>query len=204
MVDNLRDLIAVAITGVRPADIRFLEMHGIGAAFGDHPVEYAAPSALYAQDGDPRNGLTLAGNKANFGHTESSAGIAGSSSWLCSSGREEAVLEAAVVATKCSTSSSARTRRCREVIRSAVKGRVEPSQEGATLGTPVVDQPHRAQAGEVAREGYDLPRRAPTRSPRGSFLDRQNTPMDLRPTSGEPSSSGHTVSVGPRRQAVLP
>ncbi|KAJ8599726.1 hypothetical protein CTAYLR_003388 [Chrysophaeum taylorii] len=65
-VDNAR---------VRANDASLLEMHGTGTALGD-PVEVGSASQLYAKDRTGQ-GIALAGIKANFGHTESSAGVAG-------------------------------------------------------------------------------------------------------------------------------
>lgn len=69
---------ALQDAGAAARDASFLEMHGTGTALGD-PVEVGAASKLYAEgrEGSGLPGLALAAVKANFGHTESSAGIAG-------------------------------------------------------------------------------------------------------------------------------
>lgn len=68
---------AVDDAAVAPGRVSFLEMHGTGTALGD-PVEVGAASNLYAEGRDAgKPGLALAAIKANIGHTESSAGIAG-------------------------------------------------------------------------------------------------------------------------------
>jgi acyl transferase domain-containing protein/acyl carrier protein len=67
---------ALANAGVSPADVSCIEAHGTGTPLGD-PIEVEALSAVLGQ---PRaNGLPcfLGSVKANIGHLESAAGIAG-------------------------------------------------------------------------------------------------------------------------------
>ncbi|WP_330261998.1 SDR family NAD(P)-dependent oxidoreductase [Streptomyces sp. NBC_00539] len=61
--------------GVRPGDVRFVELHGTGTRAGD-PVEAAALGAVLgtARTGSP---LAVGSAKTNVGHLESAAGLVG-------------------------------------------------------------------------------------------------------------------------------
>ncbi len=67
---------ALASAGVAPAEVRFIETHGTGTPLGD-PIEV---NALVAEMGEGRAEdapLTLGSAKANIGHLEACAGLAG-------------------------------------------------------------------------------------------------------------------------------
>ncbi|MFI9630374.1 type I polyketide synthase, partial [Streptomyces sp. NPDC052042] len=67
---------ACAQARVRPADVRFVELHGTGTPTGD-PVEAHALGAVYGA-GRPTDMPLLVGSvKTNIGHLEGAAGIAG-------------------------------------------------------------------------------------------------------------------------------
>ena len=62
--------------GVRPADVRYVELHGTGTPVGD-PIEASALGATLG-DGRPEGEPLLVGSvKTNIGHLEGAAGIAG-------------------------------------------------------------------------------------------------------------------------------
>ncbi|AXI78853.1 type I polyketide synthase [Peterkaempfera bronchialis] len=65
---------ALAVAGVDPAEVGYLEAHGTGTRMGD-PIELAAASQVYQVDGAPP--LVLGSVKANIGHLSSAAGVAG-------------------------------------------------------------------------------------------------------------------------------
>lgn len=60
---------------IKPADIRFIEMHGTGTSVGD-PVEIGAVGAALQNAGLERPCL-LGSVKTNLGHTESASGVTG-------------------------------------------------------------------------------------------------------------------------------
>jgi acyl transferase domain-containing protein/thioesterase domain-containing protein len=66
---------ALAQAGARPVDVAFVETHGTGTPLGD-PIELTALRNVYAvpERGDP---LLLGAVKAQIGHLEGAAGIAG-------------------------------------------------------------------------------------------------------------------------------
>ncbi|HEY8986901.1 MAG TPA: type I polyketide synthase, partial [Streptomyces sp.] len=80
--------IAQRRSGVSPADVGYVELHGTGTKVGD-PVEAAALGAVFGPDGDagsatergsdhaPRPPLLVGSAKTNIGHLEGAAGIAG-------------------------------------------------------------------------------------------------------------------------------
>ena len=78
----------LAAAGLASSELRFLSVHGTGTALGD-PIEVGAlaqalPGSSRARGGSssssaeaPRIPLTLASNKACYGHTEGAAGLTG-------------------------------------------------------------------------------------------------------------------------------
>jgi phthiocerol/phenolphthiocerol synthesis type-I polyketide synthase E len=67
---------AQQVAGVTPSSITYVEAHGTGTRVGD-PIEIAGLNHAFA-DGEPREQPCLLGSvKANIGHTDAAAGIAG-------------------------------------------------------------------------------------------------------------------------------
>ncbi|GLW89893.1 type I polyketide synthase [Actinokineospora globicatena] len=60
--------------GLEPSDVDFVEAHGTGTALGD-PIEARALAAAYGRDRD--RPLWLGSVKANIGHAQAAAGVAG-------------------------------------------------------------------------------------------------------------------------------
>jgi acyl transferase domain-containing protein/NADPH:quinone reductase-like Zn-dependent oxidoreductase/acyl carrier protein len=73
-----RQVITAALSnaGLEPADISFVETHGTGTSLGD-PIELGALTAALGKGRPADRLLTLGGVKANVGHAEAAAGIAG-------------------------------------------------------------------------------------------------------------------------------
>ena len=67
---------ALAQAGVSPADVDYLEAHGIGSKLGD-PIEVEAAAAAYGKGRDAGHPLLIGSVKTNIGHLESASGIAG-------------------------------------------------------------------------------------------------------------------------------
>ena len=69
---------ALADAGVAPGDVGYVETHGTGTALGD-PIEFAALNSVLGQDSQSQNESVcyLGSAKANIGHTEPAAGVAG-------------------------------------------------------------------------------------------------------------------------------
>ena len=67
---------ALAVARVDPAEIDYLEAHGTGTALGD-PIEVHASSAVLCENRSSEHPLIIGSAKANVGHLESAAGIAG-------------------------------------------------------------------------------------------------------------------------------
>lgn len=67
---------ALADAGVPAASVCYVETHGTGTALGD-PIEVAALDRVFATGRDAQSPLVLGAVKANIGHLESAAGIAG-------------------------------------------------------------------------------------------------------------------------------
>jgi acyl transferase domain-containing protein/acyl carrier protein len=66
---------ALAAARVAPADVGYIETHGTGTSLGD-PIEAHALAAEFSERGAD-NPLTIGSVKANIGHLEASAGVAG-------------------------------------------------------------------------------------------------------------------------------
>ncbi|WP_051450526.1 type I polyketide synthase [Actinospica robiniae] len=64
---------ALAAAGVEPGSVGYIEMHGTATALGDR-IEVAATAAAYSDAG---TGITIGSVKANIGHLDAAAGIAG-------------------------------------------------------------------------------------------------------------------------------
>jgi acyl transferase domain-containing protein/surfactin synthase thioesterase subunit/SAM-dependent methyltransferase/acyl carrier protein len=67
---------ALKKAGVSPAQISYIETHGTGTALGD-PIEVKALKAVLLEDRPPDSTCWLGSVKANIGHLEAAAGIAG-------------------------------------------------------------------------------------------------------------------------------
>ena len=67
---------ALADGGVSAADVGFIEAHGTGTKLGD-PIETAAVANVYGVGRDVDNPLYMSSVKANIGHLEAAAGMAG-------------------------------------------------------------------------------------------------------------------------------
>ncbi|MEV4690543.1 beta-ketoacyl synthase N-terminal-like domain-containing protein [Micromonospora echinospora] len=67
---------ALKRAGLTPDDIGYIEAHGTGTAIGDS-VEFEALRRVFATDGRPPGSLTLGSVKANIGHPDAAAGVAG-------------------------------------------------------------------------------------------------------------------------------
>ncbi|MEV0331101.1 type I polyketide synthase, partial [Micromonospora echinospora] len=67
---------ALADAGVAPADVDYVEAHGTGTPLGD-PIEVAALGAVLGERRTPDRPLRLGSVKANIGHLEAAAGVAG-------------------------------------------------------------------------------------------------------------------------------
>jgi myxalamid-type polyketide synthase MxaB len=67
---------ALARAGVSPADVAYLEAHGTGTVLGD-PIEVQAAAEALGRGRDHARPLLLGSVKANLGHLETAAGVAG-------------------------------------------------------------------------------------------------------------------------------
>ncbi|MFH9266918.1 SDR family NAD(P)-dependent oxidoreductase [Streptomyces sp. NPDC017546] len=71
------DLVVRAMDGIDPSTIGYLEAHGTGTSLGD-PVEVQALRSAFRRLGSDGGGTCVLGSvKANIGHLEAAAGIAG-------------------------------------------------------------------------------------------------------------------------------
>lgn len=67
---------ALKDANLRPGDVRYLEAHGTGTKLGD-PFEVDAIATVYGKDRDQSDPLYVSSLKANIGHLEAAAGMAG-------------------------------------------------------------------------------------------------------------------------------
>ena len=67
---------ALAVAGVEPRDISYIEAHGTGTDLGD-PIEVAALTEVFAQRTTDRGFCAIGSVKTNFGHLDEAAGVAG-------------------------------------------------------------------------------------------------------------------------------
>jgi acyl transferase domain-containing protein len=67
---------ALRTAGLKPSDVQYLEAHGTGTSLGD-PIEVQAAAAAYGDGRPAGDPLKLGSVKANVGHLEAAAGIAG-------------------------------------------------------------------------------------------------------------------------------
>ncbi|MEH2154848.1 type I polyketide synthase [Nostoc sp.] len=67
---------ALENSGVKPAEIDYVDVQGTGTALGGDPLEVAALAAAYSQDRPHERPLVIGSVKTNIGHPESAAGIA--------------------------------------------------------------------------------------------------------------------------------
>ena len=66
---------ALARAGVAPADVDYLEAHGVGSEFGD-PIEMNAVASVFGLDREPERPLLVGSVKTNIGHLEWASGAA--------------------------------------------------------------------------------------------------------------------------------
>ena len=66
---------ALARAGVAPADVDYLEAHGVGSEFGD-PIEINAVASVYGYERDAGRPLLVGSVKTNIGHLEWASGSA--------------------------------------------------------------------------------------------------------------------------------
>jgi acyl transferase domain-containing protein len=77
-VDGQVDAIATAqaLAGVDPRSIGYVEAHGTGTSLGD-PIEIAALTRVFRVGTDAREFCAIGSHKANIGHLDAAAGVAG-------------------------------------------------------------------------------------------------------------------------------
>jgi acyl transferase domain-containing protein/thioesterase domain-containing protein/acyl carrier protein len=68
--------IAIALQGVDPESISYIETHGTGTLLGD-PIEITALTKAFRQHTDKKNFCAIGSVKTNIGHTDTASGIAG-------------------------------------------------------------------------------------------------------------------------------
>ena len=67
---------ALALAGVEPETISYIETHGTGTALGD-PIEIAALTRAFRTSTDKKGFCAIASAKTNVGHLNAAAGVAG-------------------------------------------------------------------------------------------------------------------------------
>ncbi|MEC9464966.1 MAG: SDR family NAD(P)-dependent oxidoreductase, partial [Myxococcota bacterium] len=67
---------ALAVGGIEPATVDYVECHGTGTPLGD-PIEVQALSAVYGEDRPADRPVVIGSLKSNIGHAEGAAGIGG-------------------------------------------------------------------------------------------------------------------------------
>jgi acyl transferase domain-containing protein len=77
-VDGQAEVIgdALAVAGVEPETITYVEGHGTGTALGD-PIEIAALTQAYRSSTDKKQFCAIGSVKTNVGHLDTAAGVAG-------------------------------------------------------------------------------------------------------------------------------
>jgi acyl transferase domain-containing protein/acyl carrier protein len=66
---------ALALTGVEPETISYIEAHGSGTALGD-PIEFAALTQAFSANTNLKNFCGIGSVKTNIGHLDAAAGVA--------------------------------------------------------------------------------------------------------------------------------
>ena len=67
---------ALESAAVQPGDVSYVEAHGTGTPLGD-PIEVSALSGIFGPGRDPARPVWVGAIKANIGHLEAAAGVAG-------------------------------------------------------------------------------------------------------------------------------
>ena len=67
---------ALAIAGVEPQTINYVETHGTGTALGD-PIEIAALAQAFGEASGLKNSCAIGSVKTNIGHLDAAAGVSG-------------------------------------------------------------------------------------------------------------------------------
>ena len=75
-VDGQAEVIAMAMAGVEPETIRYIEAHGTATPLGD-PIEIAALTKAFRARTQEKKFCAIGSVKSNFGHLDAAAGVAG-------------------------------------------------------------------------------------------------------------------------------
>ncbi|HZQ26402.1 MAG TPA: beta-ketoacyl synthase N-terminal-like domain-containing protein [Acidimicrobiales bacterium] len=67
---------AMAVAGVRPEDVDYVEAHGTATKAGD-PIELAALAQAYSEGAVKPGSIAIGSVKTNIGHTDAAAGVSG-------------------------------------------------------------------------------------------------------------------------------
>ena len=67
---------ALSRANLEPSEVDYLEAHGAGSALGD-PIEVQAAASVYGKGRESERPLLIGSVKANIGHLEAAAGVAG-------------------------------------------------------------------------------------------------------------------------------